>query len=215
MAAAARTKVGYVLRDLLFDRYRSSSKAKVARRRAKRLQLRVESSSVAVPNSDTIKHDKGLPKTKTTKVQISPQNSNTDDDDSISSSSASVPLHGLRKAHGGYGSSVTPFLEQVLRRTTNPRTEAIFTAPDQQRGKTSDKAKRANTTTAASPLEAVRLEALVAAYGRILGQGSSCIHLPSVCSPPHQQVPDYGCSPTPLQTQQDDFPDDLSDIFEP
>ena len=215
MAAAARTKVGYVLRDLLFDRYRSSSKAKVARRRAKRLKLRVESSSVAVPNPDAIKYDERIPKNKTTEVQISPQNSKTDDDGSTSPHSANVPLHGLRKRHDGCGSSVTPFLEQVLRITTNPRTEAIFTAPDHQRGKTSDKVKSVNMAAAAAPLEAMRFEALVAAYGRILGQGSSCIDLPSACSPGHQQVLDYVCCPTPFQTQQDDFPDDLSEIFEP
>ena len=209
MAAAARTKVGYVLRDLLFDRYRSSSKAKVARRRAKRLKLRVESSSVAVPNPDAIKYDGGLPKTKTTEVQIFPQNSKTDDDGSTSSHSANVQLHGLRRRRGGCRSSVTPFLEQVLRINTNPRTEAIFTPPGQQRGKTSDKVKSVNMSTAAAPLEAMRFEALVAAYGRILGQGSSSIDLPSVCSPGHQHCP------TPFQTQQDDFPDDLSEIFEP
>lgn len=37
---ACREKVGYVLRDLLHERYRSSSKAKVARRRVERLRKR-------------------------------------------------------------------------------------------------------------------------------------------------------------------------------
>jgi hypothetical protein len=48
---AAREKVGYVLRDLLHDKYRSSSKAKVARRRVERLGRRQSGSSPAERSS--------------------------------------------------------------------------------------------------------------------------------------------------------------------
>ena len=216
----ARTKVGYVLRDLLFAKYRSSSKAKVARRRAKRLKERAKSPPEVGPKEQTIQFDDGSTITTTNdKPVISTQFAKH----GAGELSKSVKRHVTNNAESGCSAKnndvrLTPLLEDLLRVriARNPQSrDSLRVAFGYDRSESSSKANPSATPVTASPLGLSRFEALYAAYDRILDHERTRLEPSSlICSWPRHQALDLVCGPIQRRTQEDDLPDDISDIFD-
>ena len=207
-----------MLRDLLFEKYRSSSKAKVARRRAKRLKERAKSPPEVGPKEQVIEFDDGSTITTTNDDTVISTQSENDNDAKLSKAVKRHVTHDVERGCRTKNNDVrlTPLLEDLLRVriARNPQSRASNRPFDYGRSESRCKGNLSTTPATSSPVEQNKFEALFAAYDRILDRELTRVDMPCHSWPQYQAL-DLVCSPIQRRIQDDDLPDDISDIFEP